>query len=113
MKKIALKKDEQIKILVKYTSQEKLFKFRWTLYKNNGLVILKSYNHFVSQNILYTRHANASMRVELKPRGADFYNVPYLLIKFKKFDFIQNKAIFEFYLSDDRGQIKLKYLKKS
>lgn len=113
MKVVELHKDEEIKILVRYASQEKLFKFRWTLYKNEGLVIFKSYNFIVSQNILYLRHANASVRVELKPRGADFYNIPYLLIKFKKFDFKKKKAIFEFYLSDEKGQIKLKYLQKS
>ena len=36
---VSLQKDEQKKILVKYDSYERLFKFRWTLYKNGGLVI--------------------------------------------------------------------------
>jgi hypothetical protein len=40
---ISLKKDEQKKILVKYGSINKLFKFRWTLFKNGGLVIHRSY----------------------------------------------------------------------
>ena len=113
IRKISLKKDEQTKILVKYGIQEKIFKFRWTLYKNGGLVIHKVYDRSVSQNILYLRHKNQSFRVELKPRGADFYNVPYLLVKFKKFDYEKKKANFEIFLSDTKSQIKLEYLKNS
>jgi len=111
VKKISLKKDEFVQIVVKYKNRERLFKLRWTLYKNNGLVIHRSYGKIVSQNILYKRHSNASIRVELKPKGADFYNVPYLLIKFRDFDIKKHEAMFEFYLSDDNMQINLKYLK--
>lgn len=110
---IKLKKDEQKKILVKYDEQEKLFKFRWTLYKNGGLVLFRSYDKIVAQNILYLRHKNQSFRLELKPKGADHYNVPYLLVKFKEFDYEKNEAIFELFLSDEKMQIKLKYLKNS
>jgi len=111
IKKISLKKDEIKKIIIKYDGYEKLFKFRWTLYKNGGLVIFRSYDQIVAQNILYLRNKNQSFRVELKPRGADFYNVPYLLVKFTKFDYEKNKAIFKLFLSDEREQIRLKYLK--
>ena len=53
---ITIKKDEQKKILVKYDEITKLFKFRWTLYKNKGLVIHRSYDRVVAQNILYLEH---------------------------------------------------------
>ncbi len=109
---ISLKKDEHTNILVKYAGEEKLFKFRWTLYTNGGLVIHRSYDRIVSQNILYLRYKNQTIRQELKPRGADFYNVPYLLVKFKKFDSKEHKAVFEIFLSDEKMQIELKYLKK-
>src|SRR3989339_563071 len=69
-KEILLKKDVQKKILVKYADKEKLFKFRWTLYKNGGLVVFRSYDKIVAQNVLYLRHENQSFRVELKTRGA-------------------------------------------
>ena len=108
---ISLKKDEQKKILVIYNDKEKLFKFRWTLYKNGGLVIFRSYDKIVAQNILYLRHKNQSFRVELKTRGADFYNVPYLLVKFKEFDSKTREAKFVFFLSDKKMQIELKDLK--
>lgn len=109
---ISLKKDEQKKILVEYGSVKKLFKFRWTLYKNRGLVVLRSYDRIVAQNILYLNHKNQSFRLDLKPKGADFYNVPYLLVKFKEFDFENNKAVFGFYLSDKNAQVTLKDLDK-
>ena len=51
--------------------------------------------------------------MELKPRGADFYNVPYLLVKFKKFDYEKNEASFEVFLSDTKNKIMLEYLKNS
>ena len=111
IRKISLKKDEQKKILVKYDDKEKLLNFRWTLYKNGGLVIFRSYDKIVAQNILYLRHKNQSFRVELKTKGADFYNVPYLLVKFKEFNNNTNKAEFELMLSDKKKQITLKDLK--
>ncbi|WP_294928304.1 hypothetical protein [Sulfurimonas sp.] len=108
---MSLKKDEQKKILVKYDNREKVFKFRWTLYKNGGLVVFRSYDKVVAQNVLYSRHKNQSFRVELKPRGTDFYKVPYMLVKFKEFDQKSQEAKFEIFLSDDRGQIVLEDLK--
>lgn len=113
IKEISLKKDEQKKILVKYAEKEKLFSFRWTLYKNGGLVIFRSYDRIVAQNILYLREKNRSFRVELKTRGADFYNVPYMLVKFKEFKNDSKEAVFEILLFDDKQQIKLEDLKKS
>lgn len=113
IKEISLKKDEQKKILVKYAEKEKLFSFRWTLYKNGGLVIFRSYDRIVAQNILYLREKNRSFKVELKTRGADFYNVPYMLVKFKEFKNDSKEAVFEILLFDDKEQIKLEDLKKS
>jgi len=113
IKRITLKKDEQKKILVKYGEVEKLFKFRWTLYVNKGLVILRSYDRVVAQNVLYTRHKNQSFRQELKTRGADNYTVPYILVMFKEFNYDKNEALFDLMISDKKEQIELKYLKNS
>ncbi len=111
VKTITLKKDVQKKILVKYGSVEKLFKFRWTLYKNGALVVFRSYDKIVAQNVLYLRPKNQSFRFELKPRGSDLYRVPYMLVKFKEFNYETNEAVFELFLSDNEMQIRLKYLK--
>ncbi|WP_324172775.1 hypothetical protein [Sulfurimonas sp.] len=110
---VSLKKDEVKKILVKYGSVSKLLKFRWTLYKNDGLIIHRSYDRVIAQNILYLRYKNESFRVVLKPKGADYYKVPYLLVQFKKFDFEKDEAIFDLLLSDKSMSVNLKYLKNN
>jgi len=109
---VSLKKDEQTRILVKYAQYKRLFTFRWTLYKNEGLVVFRSYDKKVAQNILYLNHINQSFKLLLKAKGADFYNVPYFLVKFKEFNVKKHEAVFEIFLSDSRDQIQLKYLKK-
>lgn len=106
---IKLKKDEQKKILVKYGNFSKLFKFRWTLYKNGGLVIHRSYDKNIAQNVLYLRHQNQSFRQELSPRDKDYVQ-PYLLVKFSKFDFETDEAEFDVYLSDDKMKVLLREL---
>ena len=109
--KISLKKDQQKRVLIKYDKIQKLFQFRWTLFVNDGLIIFKSYDDIVSQNILYANHKNQSFRVELLSRGAKYYKIPYILIKFIKFDYEKNVANFELFLADDEIQVRLKYLK--
>ena len=110
MQKISLKKDEQKKILVKYGKIEKLFKFSWTLYVNGGLVIFKSYDRIVSQNILYLRYENNSFRFNLKPKISTTNQAPYILVKFKEFDYDSGIAHFELFISDRNMQISLENL---
>lgn len=110
--KISLKKDEQKKFLVKYASYEKIFKLRWTLYSNEALVVFRSYDRHVSQNILYARAKNGSFRVELKTRGANYRNVAYMLVQFKAFDYEKNEAKFEIFLSDRDMEIEIQELNK-
>jgi hypothetical protein len=112
IKEIVLKKDEQKKILVKYADKEKLFQFRWTLYKNGGLVLFKSYDRIVAQHVLYLRHENQSFRVELMPKGANYNNSAYLLVKFKEFKQDSKEAVFEIFLFDSKGQVLLEDIKK-
>ena len=107
---VSLKKDEQKKILVKYGDITKLFKFRWTLYKNEGLIIHRSYDKIVAQNILYLRTKNRSFRLELQPRGSGHFNPPYILVKFKEFNYESRKATFELFLFDKDLEIVLKHL---
>lgn len=111
MVKVSLKKDEQKRVLVKYGRIQKLFQFRWTLFVNDGLIILKSYDDIVSQNILYANHKNQSFRVELLSRGAKYHKTPYILVKFIEFDYEKNVAKFELFLSDDEIGVRVKYLK--
>ena len=110
IKVIKLKKDEQKKILVNYDKYSKLFTLRWTLNKNDGLVMFHSYDKYVFQHMLYLEYKNKFFKQELKSRGADIYNIPYLLVKFKKFNYETREAVFELLLSDSQSQINLKYL---
>ena len=110
IKKYSLKKDETKKILVKYSSSQKVFEFRWTLYKNDGLVVLSSYDNFPSQHMLYLNHLNQTIRIFLKPKGAYEFNVPYMLLKFDDFDFANQKAKFSLWLFDVKQEIYIKYL---
>ena len=110
--KISLKKDEQTKILVKYADKKRLFEFRWTLYINEGLVTLYKYDGWVAQNVLSLNHKNQSLRIKLRDDGKNFYNPPYILLKFKAFDLQKRKAKFELYWYDPKMQTELKFLKK-
>jgi len=112
VKQTFLKKDEEYKIVVKHAHFEKIFTLRWTLYTNEGLVLFHSYNKQVFQNILYLNTRNQSFKVYLKTKGADFYETPYILVKFEKFDFKKHKAHFKIFLSDKKGQMRLEYPKK-
>ena len=109
---IVLKKDKTKKFLVKYGEIEKLFQFNWTLYINDGLVVKRSYNREVAQNILYLNHINQSIRVELKPQSIGFRLLPYIILKFVKFDAITQEATFELFLFDKKEQIEFKSLTK-
>ncbi len=111
IEEISLKKDELKEIFVKYDDKEKKLTFRWTLYKNGGLVVFRSYDTIVSQNVLYLRQQNKSFRQYLKPRGATYYNEPFVLVRFKEFDKEKNEAKLELMLSDGSGSIELKYSK--
>ncbi|SFV51392.1 hypothetical protein MNB_SM-7-307 [hydrothermal vent metagenome] len=110
VKEYHLKKDEIKKILVKYASSEKLLTFRWTLYKNDALVVFSSYDQIVSQHLLYLNHTNQSLRIELVSRGAYEYITPYLLIRFDEFDFGKDRAKISLWLYDKRHEVYLKYL---
>lgn len=110
LKRVFLKKDETKKLLVKYDTYERLFEFRWTLFVNEGLVVFRSYDKIVAQNVLYLSERSGSFRVELKSRGADNLNLPYLLVMFKDFDYEKNEAYFEILLSDKQRQIELEEL---
>jgi hypothetical protein len=112
VRKISLNKDEKTKIYVKYGTHTKLLTFSWTLYINGGLVIHRSYDKIVGQNVLYLNYKNQSFRQELLPRGLRRRYLPYILVKFKAFDSKKNRALFELYLSDEELQVDVKYPKK-
>ncbi len=109
---VKLKKDEHKKVIIKYARTEKLFKFRWTLYANGGLVVLHSYDRIVGQTMLYDKRKSRSFRVELITRGGQHYAVPYILVKFVEFDYETGEAMFQLFLSDTHSKVSAEYLKQ-
>lgn len=111
-REILLKKDEQKNIFVKYADKKKLLSFRWTLYTDGALVLFKSYDKIVGQNILHLKNKSHSFRVELMPKGTRFADGAYMLVKFKEFKEASNEVLFEMLLFDDKKYIELEELKK-
>ena len=110
-REILLKKDEQKDIFVKYADKKKLFTLRWTLYTDGALVIFRSYDKIVAQNVLSLRHENQSFRLELMPKGSKYPQKAYLLVKFKEFKEESKEAVFELFLFDKGKLVELEELK--
>lgn len=110
IKEIRLKKDVTEKIMILGEGNQRLLTFRWTLYVNDRLVLFRSFDRFVAQNVLALNHKNQSFRVELTPKGQKYNAVSYILVKFKAFDFETKEAVFDLFLRDDDEKYILKYL---
>ena len=100
----SLKKDEQMFIRVTDRNDEKLLVFRWTLFHNNGLVTLTNYNGIPSQQLLYKRYQENSIKIDIALRQDELsrYN-PYLFITFLGYDYVTKSAKFEILHKDPSG----------
>ncbi len=103
---IVLKKDKTEKFLVKYGEIKKEFRFNWTLYQNSGLVVKTNYDRFNSQHMLYMNHVNQSIRIELRSISMQRRWLPYIIVKFVKFDTNRQEATFDLFLFDKKEQIE-------
>ena len=110
-KSVSLKKDFLERVLVKSDGSRRLLEFRWTLYANDNLVVLRNFDDIVHQHILKLNHKNQSFRIELLPHTAYKVKVPYILVKFTEFDYKKNESKFDIFLQDDEEEIILQYLK--
>ena len=104
-KELRLKKDNFEVIVFKYDDIQKELRWRWTLFKNNGLVVHRIFNGFVGQYVLYARENSDSFRIQLKPRGIAYANPPYVLVQFKSYDYETKEALFEVFVSDKQEEI--------
>lgn len=112
-KKIELKKDEIQYVKINSANSEKIFFFRWTLYHNKGLVLLKTYDENVSQNMLYLSYKNQNVIVKIKDVPVKHGVKPYLLLKFTSFDYKKKTAKFTLFLRDATDQVGLEFIKKT
>jgi hypothetical protein len=108
-KSFNLKKDEQVKILVKSEGQERLLNFRWTLYTDKALIVHEHFDRYIGQHVLYTGH-NQSFRKTLLSAKRTQRDVPYLLVVFKKFDEENRSAQMDVLLFDKESRVVLDYL---
>lgn len=103
---VELGKDE-IKVLNVISSKtSKILVFRWTLYKDNGLVIHINYDKFPHQSVLYKDNLN-SYKVSLSNLINDMDINPYIIIYFVKFNTNTNKATFRYYLFNSNANIEV------
>ena len=103
-----LEKDE----VVAFEVDGRLYTFRWTLYINDGLVVLVKYDNFPYQTVLYRDYRLSGFRVDLKtPNRADV-PPPYMMVDFQSIDANATRARFGFYLYDPSGRVVMKRLEQ-
>lgn len=92
---VGLKKDEVLVASIASTkhpqnptSAHKRFTLRWTLYRNEGLVVLVRYDHYPYQFILYRQYAMDSWKLNLLDSAGvqRDLNQPELVIRFLGID---------------------------
>lgn len=109
-KSYILKKDQLVKVLVKSEGLERNMSFRWTLYTDKALVVHEKFDRIVGQHVLYASHANQSFRKRLLPPKQSEKDVPYVIVKFTKFDEGAKTAQMDLFLIDQERRIVLDYL---
>jgi hypothetical protein len=86
---INLTKDEVKEFQILDPTRQKSFSFRWTLYINNGLVVLANYDGYPYQFILYKDYNRNSFKIELYRKRA------FLFVEFDKFNLNNREAKFK------------------
>lgn len=95
-RELALEKEQVYQAEIAVGSVQKKLEFRWTLYKNQGLVMHIRYDKFNHQEVLYTDYQRNAFRVKLGRDKAQERYTPYLIIYFKEFK--NKKAHFKLYI---------------
>jgi hypothetical protein len=99
---IYLKKDYVATYKIFY-GRDYILKFRWTLYKNEGLVMLYNYEGHPFQNILYKNNQLNGCRIYI--RKNDEVNDPYLMFYFR--DIKDDIAEFQILIYNPQKDIRI------
>jgi len=102
---VYLQKDE---VALFDVNKKRLF-FRWTLFKNRGIVLHYNYDGYVNQNILYKEYRRDGFKIFLKQYAINSYFKPYIMIIFKGYK--SKIATFDLYLYDPDSIFKIKRVK--
>ncbi len=103
---VELKKDQTARYQIAIDNKLYTLDFRWTLFINDGLVMLYKLEKFPYQNILYKDHKLNSFKIVLKNRAENALYKPYALIVFKDFDAKTKKAKLSVFIKDDKRSVQ-------
>ena len=106
--KTELEKDQVYRLSVDDEEIKKQLFFRWTLFHNNGLVLLVNYDGHPHQYVLYERYRNDTVRLKIARKIGYTAHAPFLLLVFKEFDFEKMKAKFEILVKDSSKKLLVK-----
>ena len=95
---IYLTKDEFYQKIIEEGVRKKRLYFRWTLFKNEGLVIHLNYDGFNHQFILYKHYGLNRFKLNLLPKYNYEKESSFMLLIFKDIDIIDKNATFELYI---------------
>ncbi len=108
--KFNLSKDDVaiIKVIDRKDKSVQDLRFRWTLFTNEGLILLVKYDGFPTQYTLEKKYKQNSIKIELRDDYKDSLNRSYLLLRFK--DFKSNKAVIEAVVSDQTKSVDIEFI---
>lgn len=101
-KEISLKKDQEFRLSIETFNISKNLIFKWTLFKNDGIVILLKYDHFPYQFILYKNYNLNAFKLNLDGlQGSNSSNELKIYFKDITEPYIDSKALasFKFYIN--------------
>ncbi|MDE6886693.1 MAG: hypothetical protein K2P17_06620 [Helicobacteraceae bacterium] len=106
IEEIILKKDEVKSLDLFVENVKKTLTFRWTLYKDRGLVMHLNYDRTPHQFILYKESlAKNSYKIYLSSINSTQSENPYIRIYFIDFDDNKKEAKFRYYLFNFNNNI--------
>lgn len=98
-----LNKDEFYIVTLQANESQKTLYFRWTLLKNNGLVMHLNYDYFPHQFILYRDYQRNCYKVPLfKEEQKNYSEGPFFMLCFKDYNRKTKVATLKYYIYDGR-----------
>lgn len=107
IEEIELSKDELKIINLSVNNIQKTLSFRWTLYKDRGLVMHIKYDDLPHQVVLYKNNLNSYKVVLEKIAKNDVNDNPNIILYFIDFNLKTNKAKFRYYLFNYNSTIEV------
>ncbi|CAM2922199.1 hypothetical protein [Helicobacter burdigaliensis] len=96
---LELKKDEFYLLSFQAKEAQKTLYFRWTLLKNEGLVVHLNYDYFPHQFVLYRDYQRACYKIPLFKAEQKYYSEePYFMLCFKDYKRVEDIATLKFYI---------------